>query len=144
MDNNEEGFYTIDFSKVVTSKDFLATTRLLAANMMANPYITVGDYLKDITDEDLKTLLERSEFVDEDDIGEDFILISQMLATGEGLDFSSDIDQVATRVSQFIMYLTLESLHRKGMVKIYRENFSFGEDVGHKIIAEKMPDDLDE
>lgn len=135
-----DGFYSINFQKVVECKDFLSTTRLLAANMMVNPYITVGDFLKDISESDLQTLLNRAEDIEEGNIGEDFILLSEMLATGEGLEFSADVDEVTARVNQFIVFLTIESLARKKMVKIYHQNFSFGEDAGKKIIVEKLPD----
>jgi hypothetical protein len=38
------------------------------------------------------------------------------------------------------MLLTCEQLARKGMVKIYRENMSFGPDMENKIVVEKLED----
>ena len=139
-----EGFYIINFEKIVSDKSFLPVTRLLAADMMMNPYITVGDFLKEITDSDLKNLLTLSEDIEEGNNAEDFILLSEMLATGEGLSFADDADEVMKRVNQFVVMLSIESLYRKGMVKIYHENMSFGEDMNNKIIAEKLDDKSDE
>lgn len=138
-----EGFYIINFQKIVSDKSFLPVTRLLAADMMENPYITVGDFLKGISDNDLAQLIELSNVIEEEDTGEDFILLTEMLAAGEGLSFSNDVDEVQMRVNQFVVMLSIESLYRKGMVKIYRENMSFGEDMYHKIVAEKLKGEED-
>ncbi len=138
-----EGFYIINFQKIVSDKSFLPVTRLLAADMMENPYITVGDFLKGISDNDLAQLMELSNVIEEEDTGEDFILLTEMLATGEGLSFSNDVDEVQMRVNQFVVMLSIESLYRKGLVKIYRENMSFGEDMYHKIVAEKLKGEED-
>lgn len=136
--NEDEGIYSLNFPKIVESKEFLSTTRLLAAKMMVNPYITVGDFLKSLSDDDLRVLMHRADIVDEGNNGGDFILLSEMLATGEGLNSSEDADEVTKRVNSFIMYLTIESLYRKGMVEIFRENFSFGEDAGDKVIVKPI------
>ncbi len=140
MENFEDDLYSINYEKVVACKDFLSTTRLLASNMMVNPYITVGDFLKDITDFDLQILLDGSEDIEKNDIGENFILLTEMLAVGEGLQHATSADELTSRIEQFIVFLTIESLARKKMVKVYHENFSFGEDAGENIIVEKLPD----
>jgi hypothetical protein len=64
-----------------------------------------------------------------------------MLATAEGLDSSDGYDTVQLRVSQLIAFLAVESLTRKGLVKSYPQNMSFGEDMAKKIIAERLDED---
>ena len=39
---------------------------------------------------------------------------------------------------EFITWMAIESLKRKGLVKVYYENISFGDDMGEKIIVEKI------
>ena len=63
-----------------------------------------------------------------------------MLCSAEGLENSFDLEEIQNRMSQFIMLLTCEQLARKGMVKIYRENMSFGPDMENKIVVEKLED----
>ena len=85
---------------------------------------------------DLRTLMDASESEDKEHFG-DVILISEMLALGEGLepgDMSVTIDRTRTMAG----YLVVESLARKGLVKVNRENMSFGADMGDKIIVEKI------
>jgi len=39
-----------------------------------------------------------------------------------------------------VMFLTIESLSRKGLVKVHHNNMSFHEDCMDKIIVEKLDD----
>lgn len=126
----------INYSEVTKSKDLLAVTRLLAADLLARPYMSVGDYMKSISDSDLAQLIEISED-DENPRYEDLILISEMLAAAEGLPGNFDLDAVQKRIAALISFLVIESLARKGLVDVYRENFSFGEDMGNKIVVKK-------
>lgn len=141
MEYNEDEFngYNINYDMVVKSKNCLAVTRLLAADLMNNPYMTVGDFMRDLTDEDLSTLTDITDNEDNPKY-EDMILIAQMLCAAEGLENTFDIEEVHNRMSQFILLLTCEELARKGLVKIYHENMSFGPDMENKIIVEKLDD----
>lgn len=134
MNDFEKG-YTVNYAEVLKSKDVLSVTKLLATQLMNNPYTSVGDFLQSVPDADLLTLIA-------DDNGEqhygDHILISEMLATAEGLDSSKDFDEFKDRSSQLMGFLIIESLKRKGLVKVYYENMSFDDSMGDKIIVEKM------
>jgi hypothetical protein len=65
------------------------------------------------------------------------ILISEMLSAAEGTNMGGT-PEVHQRLNMFITWLIFESLKRKGLVKIYYENISFGEDMGDKIVVEKI------
>jgi hypothetical protein len=41
-------------------------------------------------------------------------------------------------MNAFCAFLAIEGLSRKGLVKVYHENISFGEDFGNKIVVEKL------
>lgn len=133
MDDNTP--LQLNFDKIATYKEFLSVTRILAVDMMKNPYITPADFVKSLSDEELQNLLEISDDEEHDRIDE-IMLISEMLATGEGLE-PANLDVATERVNQFCVFLVLESLFRKGLIKLKYENMSFGEDYKDKIIAEK-------
>jgi hypothetical protein len=135
MDEQEN--ITVVLEQVLKAKDLLSVTRLLAATLMDNPYETIGNFMSSLTNEDLKSLLNISEDVEDDKFG-NLILISEMLAGAEGAEPSHTDEDVTNRVSQFVVFLTIESLARKGLVKLYRENMSFGEDAGDKILVERI------
>jgi hypothetical protein len=130
--------YMVNVHEVVRSKDSLAVTRLLAADLIANPYMMVGDFFKNISDTDLQTLLNGSEPDSKDEVIDDILLITMMLRGAEGLEGITTNEEMRLSMSQFIGFLVVESLFRKGFVKLYRENMSFGEDLGNKILVEKV------
>lgn len=135
MDMDENKPYYVNFKRVAEQSDFLAITKFLAMRLMDNPYIKVSDFLQQLSNEDLQTLLEISDD-EENERLEEVILISEMLAVGEGLD-SANAEVSMERTNQFAVFLVLESLKRKGLVKLHYENMSFGEDFKDKVIAEK-------
>ena len=132
-----EQTFVVSYDRIVNEKSLLGMTRLLASQMISNPYVTVGEFLKDISDGDLESL---NDIID---VGEhhtnygDLILLSEMLAAGEGLE-PGNLDIATTRVNQFLIFISCESLARKGMIKVHHKNMSFGEDMANAIVAEKL------
>lgn len=136
----------INLEKLMNTDSYLITTRTLARKLMKSSYITVEQFLASLKDDEITTLLECADNEDDDgdikhDEMQDLILIAEMLAVAEGLDNSNSYDGVHNRVSQLVAFLAVESLSRKGFVKAYRQNMSFGEDMAKKIIAERIEDD---
>lgn len=133
----DEGPIAISYDKVIKCKDFLPLTRTLAMDLSDSGYMRPGDFLKALSDSDVDTLLEIADN-EENPRLEEILLISEMLATGEGLEQSKDSEQVSDRMNALCGFLAIEGLRRKGFVKVYHENISFGEDFGNKIIVEKL------
>jgi hypothetical protein len=134
--------YNIDFEVVSGSKDFQSSTRLLAVDMQKNGYANLAEFFRCLPDDVLQTYMNIAED-DESDSFSEIIVLSSMLAMAEGLDSELDddkMDVITERVNQLIMLLACESLHRKGLVKFYRENISFGEDMKDRVIVEKLND----
>lgn len=128
------GGYSLNYAEIAEYKQLMAVTRMLAKQMMDNPYIVVGDYIKELTDSDLKALLT----AEENGQFEDLILMSEMLATGEGCDQAPTDETFKERTNQLVTLLVIESLFRKGLVRVYHENMSFNEDMGDKVVVEKL------
>ena len=132
-----EGF-TVNIAEVVKSTDCLAVTRLLAADLMAKPYLAVGDWIVNVSDNDLRGLLAATDNMEDPVILEDLMLIFMMLRQAEGLPPIKEDAQFREGVGQLVTMLVGESLARKGLIKLYRENLSFGEDMGDKIVMERL------
>lgn len=142
FEDTGESQYTIEFAKVAEDNKLLGTTRLLAMDISKNGYINIGEFFEKMNDSDLHKYLNLAENLD-DPAAAEVVLLGEMLAVGEGLDNNlseQNVEQVQQRLSQLIMYLACESLARKGLVKLYRQNMSFGEDMMNKIIVEKLDD----
>ena len=111
--------------------------RLLATDILTIGYVNVGEFIKSMTDDEVQTLIHGIE-EDNEQQYQEMILVSEMLATGEGCEPSQNDEQFESRAHQLITLLILESLHRKGLVKLYHENISFHEDMGDKLLVEKI------
>jgi hypothetical protein len=117
----------------------------LAVDLKENPYMSVGLFLKNISNSDLKILsdiVDQNFNIDDDDeVGDpslaDVVLIAEMLSRAEGIISESD-EQLMQKVNQFMMYISVESLRRKGLVRVYHENMSFGEDAEKRVVVEKI------
>lgn len=141
FDEEDVGEYSIDHSKVLQSKECLAVTKLLAVDLMARPYMRVGDFFKNLSNADLDilmNLIESNDGVNANEQFSDLILISEMLAGAEGLGGGQNVNDITDRANQLISFLIIVSLERKGLVKVHYENMSFGDDMGDKIVVERI------
>lgn len=138
-DFNEDGTFSVNLDNIIASNDMMAITKMTAMEAKYEGYITVGSYLQRLSDFDLHELMNICELVKEgedDRVGE-LLLISEILAAAEGLD-PAQVDEITQRMNSFVMLLTVESLHRKGLVRAIHSNMSLGEDAGDKVIVEKI------
>jgi len=141
----DESPFEINYDNVISCKDCLSVTRLLAVDLKENPYMSVGLFLKNISNSDLKILsdiVDQNFNIDDDDEVSDpsladVVLIAEMLSRAEGIISESD-EQLMQKVNQFMMYISVESLRRKGLVRVYHENMSFGEDAEKRVVVEKI------
>lgn len=132
---DEDGTFSVNIHRVAQDKEVLTLVRLLATQLIATPYLRVGDFFKNLSDDDLETLNEVSD--ENHEQFDNLLLIAEMLATGEGLEHGT-MDIIHQRINQLLMFIAMEGLHRKQMVRVHHENMSFGDDMGNKIVVEKL------
>lgn len=136
---DKEETFTINYAKLITEKSLLSVTRLLASDLSSNPYLTIGDFLKELSLGDLEKLVNIIDEGEDHPNFEDLILISGMLSSAEGIPCST-VDDYHKCANQLTTFIVCESLGRKGFVKVIHENMSFGEDMKNEIIVEKLHD----
>lgn len=134
-DPNDTSF-TLNLHNIFSANHFLSLTRMLASDLINNPYGSVGNFIQTISDEELQLLIDITDDEQHPRLNE-IMLISEMLATSEGLE-PGTIDIFTDRINQFSILVVLESLKRKGLIKLHYNNMSFGDDCKDKIIAEKI------
>lgn len=125
--------------KIIDSDKLLPVTKSVAKMLMRNPYTSLGKFFKKLSDENLQTL---SEIIEEGDTEfndgmEDIVLMTEMLSRAEGVP-SQSIEDITENVNYFGACVTCVSLARKGLVRVYYENMSFGTDNGEKVIVERI------
>lgn len=136
---NEDGTFSVCLDNIIAGKEVLAITKFVAMEAKHEGYITVGRFLQQLSDHDLQELMGIAESAKDelnDQVG-DLLLIAEILAKGEGLE-PGTLEDVTKRMNVLIILLTIESLHRKGMVRAFHDNMSLGEDSGDKMIVERV------
>ena len=106
---------------------------------MRNPYTSLGKFFKKLSDENLQALMEINDEGDSEfnEGMEDVVLMTEMLSRAEGVP-SQSIEDITENVNYFGACVTCVSLARKGLVRVYYDNMSFGTDQGEKILVEKL------
>lgn len=128
----------------IRNSEYGATIRLLASDIIDKGYIHPGDFFKSLSDSELKMYSDMAEDVDNKKAIEELVLLSLMLSAGEGLELPNDknADSVLReRCNMLHMMLILESLGRKKLIRVFHENFSFGEETKDRPLAEPIMDD---
>ena len=138
--------FVINIDKVVKSKNMMPTTRMLAMRLQRNPYTTVKDFLENLSDVELQTLLDVTEDGLDDSAGSvaegkdrfsELVLMAEMLAKAEGLH-TNTLEDMTSRTNTLITFIACEGLARQGLVEVWRENMSLGEDMGDKMIVRRI------
>ena len=138
-DDFEAGGFYVNLDEVIKNKDSLAVTRLLAADLKARPYLPVGEFLSSLSDDDLQMLVKGSEPDEKGEVKfDDLLLIAMMLNNAEGLPPIEESEEARELLGKLITFLAVESLARKKMIRVYRENMSFGDDMDDRKVAEKL------
>jgi len=129
--------FEINYEKILNTNSILPMVRLLAADLMKNPYMTIGTYLQRARNDDLQIILEASEDEDDERLS-DILLMAEMLAKAEGVETDS-IEDVYKHLNSFITLAAVASLERKGMIIADYDVMSFGEEFAHYTIAKRKP-----
>ena len=128
-----------DMEKIIKAEGLLPITKSVAKMLMKHQYLSLGKFFKRISDEHLQELMEIIDDADNEfnDGMEDIVLMTEMLSRAEGVP-SESIEDITENVNYFGACVTCVSLARKGLVRVYYDNMSFGTDNGDKIIVEKI------
>jgi len=134
--------YFLNYKEIANAEWVLPTIRLLAIDLQKCPYISLGDWFKSLSNRSIDELQEMAENVDEDPDNEQYVeqamLLSMMLSGAEGTADVKNMETTRHQLSMLLSLITFESLARKGLVRVYRENYTLGDDMGEKIVVEKM------
>jgi len=131
--------YEVNLERVIEDKQTYSIIRLLAVDMQKNPYITVGEWLKSLSNKDVQSLVEDIADADEsnDEAMQSLVLGTLMLSRAEQVFIESD-EELAKAAEMFRIFIVISSLDRKGMARAIYKNMSFGEDAKNLNVAEKI------
>lgn len=127
--------YTVNYHNIANHKDLSNVTRVLAMDLINNPYLVVGDFFKNLSNGSLDELVEITNRDDDDAISET-LLLSEMLSRAEGVE--NDLEDMGTNIGTMRMFVAGTSLARKGLVRVHYENMTFGREIEEKVLFEKI------
>jgi len=108
----------------------------LYRRLQRSEYMTVGSYISKASDEDLRQLVEYADDIfrgEEHDLSQSeydeafgvIILMALGWSFGEGVHIPAEDDYRITKAVQLAsMFITLESLYRRGEIDVYHKNMS--------------------
>lgn len=138
MEDYEYKGFGMNLDLISRQENLTAATRLLAITLEKQPYMSVGDWFKSLSDyqfAELNNLLE--EPTQEGD--EELLLLTLMLSKAEASDVEYEASEAMARQFDLLKVLiTCVSLEKKGLVKIHYENMTLGEDMGDRIVVERI------
>ena len=122
--------YGINLERVINRHSAWSLNKLLATKLSIHPHFTVGEFFKSMSDDDVQFLSKQiAETNYEDDAAAELFLMMMLLCIAEGLDNVGET--MDSRFDALIMFVTCESLARKGLAEVMHKNMSFGDDMKH-------------
>lgn len=127
--------FNVNYDVVIASPNLDAITKMLASKMLNVQYMTIGDFLKSLSNADINKLLEMVEHVNNDDYSiNNLLLMSEMLSIAEGCATLCEEDS-HKNLEAFCVFVTCTSLERKGLVQVFYDKMSFGDECSEEIIC---------
>ena len=137
--NNNSDLLTVNYDKVVEATYLHSIIRMTALMIQKNPYMTVGNFFKNLNNDEVEQLCEMVDRGrhDDSDAMMNLVILSEMLARAEGSEPQNE-DSSSANVNSLCAFITCADLARKGLVKIFYDNLSFGEEMKNAIIVERI------
>lgn len=138
----EKEYLVLNIDNIIKQKDIPNVIKGAALDLKYHTYLSIGDFLKKISDEDLEILSDYCDNIFENKYHPEEVsniaLLATILLTGEGLEANEET--VAEAIDATIMFITLEGLARKDLVEVYRENFTLDPIYKELIVAKRKED----
>jgi hypothetical protein len=136
---NYDGYedeYELNYKEIAATTRLAPVVRMLAIDLQEQPYMSPGDWFQKLSDRSLKEVMDIINDDSEEGLSEQ-LLLTMMLARAEGI-VTTAVEDIGHQVGVLRMLVAGVGLARKGMVKMYYENMSFGEDMQDKILMDKI------
>lgn len=141
---NSKDTFTLNIDRCIADKSNPAVIRELFKQLRDDGYINVGKYFAELSDLDLDMLTEIADHTHPSAVNEStpeqieqsietMALIGMALTVGEGGVLTESACEQGLKLA--ITFIAIESLYRRGIVNVFRENWSMIEE-GNKPIVE--------
>ena len=130
--------YAISIDVVLERSDLPAIVKQAALLLRQRGFFTIGEWLSELTDFDLTTLLSLWDIVDRPGPAAfALVTLTEILTAAEGIAASHESTCI-DRMKRLSVLMAMESLHRKGLIVFYRNNATLGDDYDDRQIASRV------
>jgi len=130
----------LNYKVISESESICPTIRLLAIDLQKSPYLSVGDWIRSLSPRSFEEINELAQAEDEESFEmEQMLLLTLMLSHAEGTNLpNDDMEGMNRQLAVLRQLIVMCSLEKKGFVRCHYENFTLGEDMGDRIVVEKI------
>lgn len=130
--SDEDQLLVVNYENIISDPEFPEYVVRTCKYVRQHTYITVEEFLSQLSDDELLELMQHVENVTEE--GADLnvksyrllIVLTSILISAEGT-LSLTQSEVEQNMKALIMFVTLEVLYRDGVIEINRSNMAFNE-----------------
>lgn len=131
-----EDEYALNYKEIAAHTGLAPTIRMLAIDLQEKPYMSPGDWFKSLSNIAVQELVDLVEGEDPDSI-EQQLLLTMMLSRAEGVVLNTQED-LGKKIGMLRMLCASVGLARKGLVRVYYENMSFGDEMMDRTVVEGL------
>ena len=130
-------FFNLNLNEIINCHTAWPINKQLATKLVLQGTFRLHTFFDTLNDLEMDALVHSIDRINNDDhVMSELFLMTLMLSVAEGLDIDGDNDvELQQRFNSLISLIALESLHRRGLVEVQRENMSLGQDSGDLPIA---------
>lgn len=138
--DGDDKLWYLNYKVIASSTNICPTIRLLAIDLQNNPYISIGDWIQSLSDNSFAEIYELATIDDEESFEmEQMLLLTLMLSHAEGTNLpNDDMEGMNKQLAVLRQLIVMCSLEKKGLVRCHYENFTLGEDMGDRIIVDRL------
>lgn len=130
----------LNYKIISESENICPTIRLLAIDLQKTTYLSIGDWIRSLSDRSFDEINELAQTEDEESFDmEQLLLLTLMLSHAEGTNLpNDDMEGMNRQLAILRQLIVFTSLEKKGLVRCHYNNFTLGEDLGDRTIVEKI------
>lgn len=147
MNEGEDSGYILNIDACLNDNTTPAVVKGVLRKLSEEQYINVGEVLRDVSDNDLEMLVNFCETIKADgDPDSDhtysqkeveaatssMLMLTMAFVIGEGMEISNE--NLYGYLGTTVLYTVIESLYRKDLVKVIRENWSITDNSSRPIV----------
>lgn len=136
MKHDDLSDYCVNLEVLATADKVEPSIRKLAATLLKQQYMTVGQWLESLSDSEIDEVRAFAYTDSPRYNAEQMILLTLVLATGEGCPVENVSDlRKATGLTQ--LFVAAAVLGRRDELIVFYQNMSYGDDAGDALIVQR-------